>query len=191
MDAKLIRRIKACQHCAAEMQFEPRPVIQIGSNASILIIGQAPGKKVFDTRIPFNDASGDRLRNWMGIEQPQFYDPDKVAIVPMAFCYPGRGRSGDLAPSKHCAPKWHKDVLNALPNVRLTLLIGQYAHAYYLDDERKTLADRVLYWKDEDSNIIPMVHPSPRNNIWLAKNPWFEREIVPLLRKKVELALRS
>jgi uracil-DNA glycosylase len=152
----------------------------------LLIIGQAPGIKVHESSIPWNDASGERLREWLGIGSDTFYDEQKVAIVPMGFCYPGKGKSGDLPPRKECAELWHKKVLQSLPNIQMTLLIGQYAQNYYLKERTtNTLTETVKNWQAWAPEFLPLPHPSPRNNIWLKKNPWFETEVIPYIRKHI------
>ncbi|MBY0449641.1 MAG: uracil-DNA glycosylase family protein [Cyanobacteria bacterium] len=182
----LIIEAKHCQECSKHLPNEPRPIFQIGKNAKILIIGQAPGRKVQDSGIPFQDASGDRLRDWMGISSEQFYDPDFLAIMPMGFCYPGKGSSGDLPPRSECAPLWHAAFLSKLPNIQLTLLIGQYAQAYYLKESLKeSLTKTVEAWETYLPEYLPLPHPSPRNNIWLKKNPWFERDVVTELQRRI------
>lgn len=153
----------------------------------MLIVGQAPGTKVHASGIPWDDASGKRLREWMGVTKEEFYDPSKFAVVPMGFCYPGRGKGGDNPPRPECAPLWHARVRALLPNIRLTLLIGSYAQAYYLGNRRKSsLSDTVRAWRDYvDAGFMPLVHPSPRNQGWLRDHPWFETEIVPYLRQHI------
>ena len=171
----------------------PRPVLQAAPGARILVVGQAPGTRVHNTGIPFNDPSGERLREWMGIDRDTFYDESRMAIVPMGFCYPGRGKSGDLPPRPECAETWREPVLSHLSNIKLTLVIGQYAMAYHLPHlfkSKTTLTDTVRSWNiEENPHLIPLPHPSPRNNIWLKKNPWFEAEVLPLLKQSVSDAL--
>lgn len=182
----LLSDIRACSHCS-DLPLGPRPVLSAESSAKILIIGQAPGTRVHATGIPWNDPSGDRLRIWMGLDKEQFYNPSKIAIMPMGFCYPGRGKSGDLPPRNECAPKWHAPLLSHLPKVALTLLIGQYAQSYYLNDSFKTLTERVQSWElFLPKGFLPLVHPSPRNQRWLKNNPWFEKEVVPFLQKTIK-----
>ena len=188
----LLDEISACTVCAAHLPLGPRPVVQAGDpRAKIRIIGQAPGLKVHMSGIPFNDASGDRLRDWLGVTPAQFYDESLFAIMPMGFCYPGRGKGGDNPPRPECAPLWHERVRATLPDIKLTLLIGAYAQAHYLGSRRKaTLGDTVRAWRDYiDDGYLPLVHPSPRNQIWLKRNPWFETEIVPYLRSAIVTAL--
>ncbi|EHU9450452.1 TPA: uracil-DNA glycosylase family protein [Vibrio vulnificus] len=185
----LLTQIRACQVCASALPLGANPVVQAHSEAKILIIGQAPGTKVHHTSIPWNDASGNRLRVWLDIEKPTFYDPKQIAIMPMGFCYPGRGRSGDLPPRKECAPLWHEALLKHLPNIELTLLIGQYAQNRYLSNKPKTLTETVQNWQAWLPDYLPLPHPSPRNTLWLRKNPWFEEQTVPYLRQQVHQLL--
>lgn len=187
----LLERIRACRTCEAFLPLGPRPVVQATPTARLLIVSQAPGRKVHDTGIPFNDPSGDRLRDWLGIDKAIFYDASRVAIVPMGFCFPGTGRSGDLPPRPECAPDWHPRLLPRLNQVRLTLAIGQYAQARLLADVReRTLTDTVQAWRAHlEHAILPLPHPSPRNRLWLSRNPWFETELVPALRRRVAQAL--
>ena len=188
----LLERITACRVCAAFLPLGPRPVVRISDpRARILVIGHAPGTKVHASGIPWDDVSGKRLRNWLGVEPETFYDEAKFASLPMGFCYPGRGAGGDNPPRPECAPLWHAPVLKTLPNIKLTLLIGSHALAYYLRERRKaTLSETVAAWRDyEPSGFIPLVHPSPRNQMWLKRNPWFEAEMVPHLREKVASCL--
>lgn len=184
----LLAEVRACRLCT-DLPLGPRPVLSVESTASILVIGQAPGTRVHATGIPWDDPSGERLRSWMGLDREQFYDASRIAIIPMGLCYPGRGRSGDLPPRKECAPRWHQPILEHLPNLRLTLLIGQYAQNYYLQDRCRTLTERVKHWRDFLPEVLPLVHPSPRNRRWLSNNPWFEAEVVPHLRSEVASCL--
>jgi len=162
-------------------------------DATILVAGQAPGKKVHATGLPFNDPSGDRLRAWMGINRDLFYDPSKLAILPMGFCYPGTGSAGDLPPRPECAAHWRERLLAQLPNIELTLAIGQYAIAYHIPESKKhkTLTETAKNWQSYWPNILPLPHPSPRNNRWLKNNPWFEQNVVPALQKQIELILAA
>ncbi|WP_017026560.1 uracil-DNA glycosylase family protein [Vibrio rumoiensis] len=187
---ELMQKISQCQTCASFLEHGCRPVVQAHPNAKVLIIGQAPGLKVHQSGIPFNDASGDRLRQWMGIDKETFYHPEKLAIMPMGFCYPGKGKSGDLAPRKECAPQWHQALLEQLPNIEFILLIGQYAQQYYLNDKPNTLTETVQAWQQWAPKFIPLPHPSPRNNIWLKKNPWFEQDVIPYLQQQVHQYLK-
>lgn len=177
---QLIRNIRACTYCADALPCGPRPVLQAHTSARLRIVGQAPGRRVHETGIPWNDPSGDRLRNWLGLSPEQFYDPRKVAIVPMGFCYPGKADSGDNPPRPECAPRWHEKLNACLSDISLTLLMGQYAQAYYLGGRRKaTLGDTVQAWKEYlPLGYIPLAHPSPRNQPWLVRNPWFEEELL-------------
>lgn len=185
----LINDVRTCTLCAEYLPLSPRPVFQVHASARILIAGQAPGKKVHETGIPFNDPSGDRLRTWMGISHETFYDPMQVAILPMGFCFPGTGKSGDLPPRRECAAAWRAALLSHLKNLKLTLALGQYAQAYHLPKEGKgkgaPLTETVLAWRNNWPDIIPLPHPSPRNNLWLKRNPWFEEELIPILRARV------
>ena len=185
---ELLRNIRACTQCAGALPCGPRPVLQAHSSARLRIIGQAPGRKVHETGIPWNDPSGDRLRHWLGLTPERFYDPFKVAVVPIAFCYPGKAASGDKAPRPECAPRWHGKLNSHLPDIGLTLLIGQYAQAYYLGRRRKaTLRDTVLAWKEYlPTGYLPLVHPSPRNQPWLDRNLWFEGTLVCELRNLIQ-----
>lgn len=187
----LFSEIRSCTLCAAQLPLGPRPIIRGKASAKIVIIGQAPGTKVHASGVPWDDESGKRLRNWLGITPDVFYDESKFAIVPMGFCYPGKGKSGDLPPRPECAPLWHHQVLKLLPERKLTLLIGQYAQDAYLGEKRKeNLTETVRNWREYiDSGYLPLVHPSPRNGIWLRKNSWFETEVVPHLRQKISLSI--
>ncbi len=182
----LIKDVRACTICVPHLPHGPRPVLQIHPDARILIAGQAPGRKVHESGIPFDDASGNRLRDWMGVSRDQFYDPKLVAILPMGFCYPGTGKSGDLPPRPECAPAWREQLLASLQQLQLTLVIGQYAQAYHLQGQKNaSLTEIVRAWRDFLPDTLPLPHPSPRNNIWLRRNPWFEEDLLPALRKRV------
>ena len=185
--ARLSTEARACTICADELPLGPRPVFRVSPTARLLIVGQAPGTKVHGTGIPWNDASGDRLRGWLNLDPEIFYDESRIAIVPMGFCYPGvDARGGDRPPRKECAPAWHPRFLKLLPKIELTLLVGLYAQAHYLGDRRKvTLTDTVRAFKDYGPNFMPLPHPSWRNTGWLRKNPWFEAELLPVLRRRV------
>jgi len=198
----LLTQVRACQICAAHLPLPPRPVLQAAASARILIASQAPGIKVHESGRPFTDASGERLRAWLGVDEATFYDAAQVAIVPMGFCYPGRGRGGDLPPRPECAPAWRAPLLERLPQLQLILAIGQYAMAYHLPADggtevgkgRGTLTEKVrggLVLGADGLPVLPLPHPSPRNNIWLARNPWFEAQVLPLLRQRVALALAA
>ena len=188
---QLLTEIRACRICEAHLPLGPRPVLQASVTSRLLIVSQAPGRKVHDTGIPFNDVSGERLREWLGIDRDTFYDASRIAIVPMGFCFPGTGKSGDLPPRPECAPTWHPRLLPLLTQVRLTLAIGQYAQAGLLGERRgRTLTDTVLAWREHLARgVLPLPHPSPRNRLWLVRNPWFEAELLPLLRERVAAAL--
>lgn len=164
----LLREVRRCEICSDHLPAGPRPILSAHESARILVIGQAPGRRVHDSGIPWDDPSGDRLREWLGVTSKQFYDPKQLALVPMGFCYPGKGSSGDLPPKPECAGTWHDELLERMPRVNFTVLLSQYAHARY----------------------VPLPHPSPRNNIWLKKNPWFAEQVLPYLRRRVKQALR-
>ena len=186
----LIDEIRACTHCAAALPEGPRPIVQFSAGSRIVIIGQAPGTRVHESGIPWDDASGERLREWTQLSPADFYDPAKVALVPMGFCYPGTGPSGDLPPRPECAPLWHARVMDALPAVRLTLLVGSYAQQRYLPDaKRQSLTDRVRGFAAYGPGRFPLPHPSWRSTGWMTKNPWFEAEVLPALRAAVAGAL--
>ena len=180
----LLTDVRACTLCT-DLPLGPRPVVQIGSGTRILIAGQAPGKRVHETGIPFDDPSGDRLRDWMGISKETFYDPEKIAILPMGFCYPGTGKSGDLPPRPECAPAWREQLLDQMRKLELTLVVGQYAQTYHLGKSSRSLTNIVKDWKTYWPNILPLPHPSPRNNRWLKTNPWFEKEVLPALQARI------
>lgn len=183
--ASLLTEVRACALCAEHLPLGPRPVVQMHSSARILVAGQAPGRKVHETGIPFNDASGDRLRAWLGISREVFYDAKRVAILPMGFCYPGTGKSGDLPPRPECAPAWRAALLSRLKNLQLTLVIGRYAQVYHLPNEGASLTEAVQAWRKTWPHTVPLPHPSPRNILWLKRNPWFEMELLPVLRSRV------
>lgn len=187
---KLLSDISICQICASAMPVEPRPVVQAHPDAKILIAGQAPGRRVFESGIPFDDPSGDRLRDWTGMSKDIFYDATTTAIVPMGFCYPGKGKSGDLPPRKECAATWHVPLMEQLSSIEMVVAIGAYAIKYHLKAERGSLTEIVRRWEKFYPAIIPLPHPSPRNVGWFMKNPWFEDEVVPALRKRVAEVLR-
>ena len=187
---QLLAEIRACQLCAGQLPLGARPVLQASPSARILIAGQAPGRKVHETGIPFDDASGDRLRAWLGIDRATFYDAGQVAILPMGFCYPGTGRSGDLPPRPECAVAWREKVLKRLRKVELTLLVGQYALDWHLGERGQgSLTETVRAWRDYAPGLLPLPHPSPRNQLWLKRNPWFEAEVLPELRARVAAIL--
>lgn len=189
---RLLAEIRACRVCAPTLPHEPRPVVQAGATARILIIGQAPGSKVHASGVPWDDDSGERLRDWTGLSRAEFYDPVEVALMPMGFCYPGKGRSGDLPPRKECAPLWHPRLLAAMPDVRLTLLVGQYAHKAYLPRElRGSLTEAVRRHAEAADGLFPLPHPSWRSRIWMRRNPWFETDVLPVLRGRIREALET
>lgn len=181
---QLVARVRACTLCADSLPLGPRPVIQLSQASRILVVGQAPGRRVHETGLPFNDPSGDRLRQWMGISRDAFYDEQKLAILPMGFCYPGTGKSGDLPPRPECAPAWRAELLSRLPSIGLTLVIGQYAQAWHLGGTG-SVTDRVRGWQAHWPEVVPMPHPSPRNNLWLRRNPWFEQDVIPAVQQRV------
>ena len=185
--ATLVNQIGKCTLC--DLPMGPKPVIQVSKNARILIVGQAPGIRVHESGIPFNDPSGDRLRQWLGMTPDQFYDKNKVAIVPMGFCYPGTGKNGDLPPRPLCADTWRRHLLDQLTKVELTVVIGKYAQEWHLDSPSSAVTVIVKNWRDLAPTIIPLPHPSPRNNRWLKTNPWFEAEVLPYLRNRVSTIL--
>jgi uracil-DNA glycosylase len=183
---KLLEKISQCTVCAQYLSSGPRPVVQLSPQAQILIAAQAPGRKVHETGIPFNDASGNRLREWLGIDRQIFYDQEKVAILPMGFCYPGKGRTGDLPPRPECKDIWHASVLGYLKNIRLRLIVGRYALDYYLPQlQSSTLTETVRSWRSFYPGMVPLPHPSPRNTLWLKRNPWFEKDVLPALQQRV------
>jgi uracil-DNA glycosylase len=188
----LLDRIAACRLCAGRFAatataHAPRPVLRVAPTARILVAGQAPGARVHASGLPFDDPSGDRLRDWMGIDRPTFYDRSRIAVVPMAFCFPGYDAKGsDLPPPKICAETWRAEVLTGLPKIGLALLIGQYAQAWHLGARReRSLTETVRRWRDFGPELLPLPHPSWRNTAWLKANPWFAEEVVPWLRSRV------
>ena len=187
--AALIKRVLKCVLCP-ELPLGPRPVFQFDPRARILIAGQAPGIRVHESGVPFQDASGDRLRNWLGVDRETFYDPKCFAILPMAFCYPGTGSSGDLPPPPRCAETWRQELLQQLPALDLTIIIGRYARDWHLPERTKeplteTIADWEEFWPDR----IVAPHPSPRNNRWLKRNPWFEDDVLPRIKTAVHRSI--
>jgi uracil-DNA glycosylase len=187
----LLGEVRACTLCAKQLPAGPRPVLQAGRTARILIAGQAPGRRVHASGIPFDDPSGERLRDWMGIDRVMFYDPTRIAILPMGFCYPGTGKSGDLPPQPECARHWRARLLAQLPDLQLTLVIGKYAQAWHLPDSgTANLTELVRNWHQHWPKVLPMPHPSPRNNLWLKVNPWFTEEVLPALRKRTKEILK-
>jgi uracil-DNA glycosylase len=187
----LLAQVRACRVCAEHLPLGPRPIVRVGGKASILIVGQAPGTRVHASGIPWSDRSGDRLREWLGVDEKSFYDERLFAIVPMGFCYPGRGKSGDNPPRPECAPLWLNRLLQEMPDIQLTVLVGQYSQRHFLGARRKTsLTDTVRAWADYAPAFIPLPHPSPRNQAWLQRNAWFDTDVLPVLRRKVALLVR-
>ena len=187
----LLAEVRACRSCASELPHSPRPLLQASPEARILIASQAPGRKAHESGVPFDDASGERLRRWLDLDRERFYDPRLVAIVPMGFCYPGKGASGDLPPRAECAPRWRAPLLELLPRVELTLVIGSHAASYHLAGENRSLTEAILHWRRHWPAVVPLPHPSPANNRWFAKNRWFEAELVPMLQARVAEVLRG
>jgi uracil-DNA glycosylase len=186
----LLTEIRACRACEAHLPHGPRPVLQAGRSARVLVVGQAPGARVHASGVPWDDKSGERLRDWMGIGPDSFYDADSVALVPMGYCYPGRGASGDLPPRPECAQLWLDRVLAQMPHIQLTLLVGAYAQRQFLKGGRRaTLTETVAAWRDYGSGFMPLPHPSPRNQGWFKHHPWFERDLLPVLKARVAAAL--
>lgn len=187
---ELLGEIRSCTECEKELPCGPRPILAAHQEAPILIIGQAPGQRVHDSGVAWDDPSGERLREWLGVDSDDFYDESKIALVPMGFCYPGTGKSGDLPPRRECAELWHEKLLTELTGVKLTLLVGAYAQKYRLGKNRKpTLTATVRAWKEFTPACLPLPHPSPRNNIWMKKNPWFAEEVLPYLKRRVRRAI--
>lgn len=187
----LLGRVRACTLCGERLPLGPRPVVQAGAGARILVAGQAPGRRVHASGRPFDDPSGDRLRAWMGIDRDTFWDARRVAILPMGFCYPGSGASGDLPPRPECAPAWRGPLLALLQDIALTLVIGRYAQDWHLDIAGASVTDTVCDWRRGWPAVLPLPHPSPRNNRWLRANPWFEIEVLPRLRQRVAALLAA
>ena len=187
---QLIDEIRACQHCVEFLPFSPKPIFSFSNNSKIILIGQAPGIKVYESEIPWDDASGMRLREWLGVSSEQFYDTKNFAIVPMGFCYPGKGKSGDLPPRPECAKLWMDPILDCLKTHKLKILIGQYAQKQFLGNSMKrNLTETVKSWSEYLPEYVVLPHPSPRNNIWLKKNPWFIEELLPEIKEFVRLSL--
>ncbi|MDX1678143.1 uracil-DNA glycosylase family protein [Arsukibacterium sp.] len=190
-DAALLTSVRQCTLCAPHLPQHPRPILQCHSSARILIAGQAPGHKAHNVGAPFADASGERLRSWLGLTEAQFYNPRLVAILPMGFCFPGTGKNGDFPPRPECAPTWQQPLLQMLTKVQLTLVIGHYAQAYHLADATKTVTETVANWQQYWPSKVPLPHPSPRNNRWLKQNPWFTETLLPKLQARVQQALTA
>lgn len=190
--ARLLKEVRACKVCAAYLPLGPRPVLRMKPSATLLVIGQAPGTRVHESGIPWNDRSGDRLRDWLAVDKDTFYDDSRIAIMPMGFCYPGVDKNGgDAPPRPECAPLWHDRLLALLPNIELTLLIGQYAQAHYLGTvKKKTMTETVRAWRSYlPDGFLPLPHPSWRNTAWLKKNPWFGTDLLPELRRQTKCSL--
>lgn len=187
---ELLVDIRACSICAEALPHGPRPVVQAAPTSRILIAGQAPGRRVHESGVPFQDPSGDRLRVWMGIEPAAFYDPSLVAIVPMGFCFPGSRKSGDLPPRRECAPAWREALLSELREVRLTLVLGAFAQRFHLP-EVGSVTEAVTRWREWWPDVLPLPHPSPRNQAWFKRHPWFDEEVLPELRTRVRHLLQS
>lgn len=189
---KLLAQIRKCTVCQDHLADGVNPVIAASKSSKIIIIGQAPGRAVHNTSIPWNDKSGDTLRKWLDIDKATFYNPDEIAIMAMSFCFPGKGKNGDLPPRRECADLWHQQLLSAMPDVKLTLLIGQYAQKRYLGKQAKNnLTETIKNFEEYLPNYFPLPHPSGRNNIWQAKNPWFKQEVLPTLKIAVQNVLHS
>ena len=183
---KLLDDIRKCVVCEQHLPFGTNPIVTAHRNSRIAIIGQAPGIKVHESGIPWDDASGKRLREWLGLTKEQFYDERLLALVPMGFCYPGKGKSGDLPPRPECAPLWHDQLMKQMPNLKLNLLLGTYAQKYYLgNNRRESLTETVKNYSEYLPEFLPLPHPSPRNRFWLSQNPWFEAEVLPQLKQRV------
>jgi len=187
----LLSEVNRCQLCAASLPLGPNPVLQCSASAKILLAGQAPGRRVHNTGIPFDDPSGNRLRDWLGVSREVFYDASAIAILPMGFCYPGTGTSGDLPPRPECADRWREPLLAQMKQIQLTLVLGQYAQRYHCDTKPRSLTELVRGWKDYWPDMVPLPHPSPRNNRWLKQNPWFETELLPELKIRVKQILQG
>jgi uracil-DNA glycosylase len=187
---QLLTEVSACRICETQLSHEVRPVLQFHPRARILIAGQAPGKRAHESGVPFDDASGDRLREWMGVKREVFYDAEKIVILPMGFCYPGTGKSGDLPPRPECAVAWREQLLEYLDHLELTLVLGRYAQAYHLDKVQLPVTEAVRSWRTYWPKLVPLPHPSPRNNLWIQRNPWFESELLPVLRNRITEVLR-
>ncbi|MBS0223953.1 MAG: uracil-DNA glycosylase family protein [Proteobacteria bacterium] len=187
---QLLEEVRACTVCAGALPAGPRPVVQFSTRSRVIIIGQAPGSRVHESGVPWNDRSGGRLRDWTGLSEHDFYNPAKVALVPMGFCYPGAGASGDLPPRRECAPLWHERILSNLKAKQLILLVGSYAQARYLPQARRqTMGEVVRHFAEHGPVYFPLPHPSWRSGIWMQRNPWFESDVLPALRAAVRKAL--
>ncbi len=184
----LLTAVRQCRACEGQLPLGPRPVLRASNTARILIVGQAPGLRVHTSGVPWDDSSGERLRMWMGLDKPSFYDESQVAIIPMGYCYPGRGNGGDLPPRRECAMLWLDHLLAKLPQIEMTLLIGLYAQRHFLGNRRNSsLTNTVKEWRKFAPGYLPLPHPSPRNTPWFKRNPWFEDELLPGLRERIKL----
>lgn len=186
----LLRKIRNCTECEGHLDAGVNPVLAASQNSRLAIVSQAPGRRVHETSIPWNDKSGDTLRNWLEVDKAEFYDQEKIALIPMGFCYPGKGKSGDLPPRRECAPLWHPQLFGQMKKIKLVLLVGQYAQKYYLPGTNNyNLTDAVRHFQDYLPHYFPLPHPSPRNFIWQRNNKWFEEEVLPELRRLVRQAI--
>ena len=184
---ELLQKIIGCTVCVPHLELGPRPIFSVDVESRIIVIGQAPGTVVHASGIPWDDRSGENLRRWMNVNIETFYNPQKIALIPMGFCYPGKGKSGDLPPRKECAPLWHNTLISHMKQIKLILLVGKYAQDYYLHEEvQKNLTETVRSYKQYLPNYFVLPHPSPRNNIWLAKNDWFQLEVIPELQQIIK-----
>lgn len=187
----LLLQIDRCQICQAHLPEGINPVVRASRESQILVIGQAPGRKVHESGMPWNDPSGDQLREWLGVDNTQFYDEKLFALMPMGFCYPGKGKTGDSPPRKECAPQWHPALKAQMPHIKLTLLIGQYAQKYYLRHPQKNLTENVRMYANYLPDYFPLPHPSPRNRYWQSQNPWFKNKIIPALKNNIREVLQK
>jgi uracil-DNA glycosylase len=188
--AALLAQVRACRLCEPHLPLGPRPILQADPAARVLVVGQAPGRKAHERGRPFDDVSGDRLRDWLGVDRDTFYDPRRIALLPMGFCYPGTGAGGDLPPRPECAATWRARLLAQLPRVELTVVLGQYAVAWHLPDHAGgRMSDVVRDWRQWWPRLLPAPHPSPRNQRWLREHPWFERRVLPMLRRRIAVLL--
>ncbi len=186
----IIEEIRACTHCEAALPLGANPILEAVAETRIALIGQAPGRIVHESGVPWNDHSGRRLREWLNVTDPQFYDQKNFGILPMSFCYPGKGKTGDLPPRKECAPLWHEPLFKVLPNIKLYLLVGNYAQKYYLGKNMKrNLTETVRTYDEYLPKFFPLPHPSPLNGRWLRKNSWFEEEVIPVLQAQIKKVL--
>lgn len=188
----LLAEVRDCRACEAHLPLGPRPILQATETAKVLVVGQAPGRRVHESGVPWDDPSGERLRQWMGVDKAIFYDFNRIAIIPMGYCYPGRGKGGDNPPRRECAELWLDKLLGQLPDIQTTLLIGQYAQRHFLGSRRKsTLVETVRAWGDYAPAFFPLPHPSPRNTAWFQRNPWLEDALLPALRERIQGVLAS